>query len=114
MLKGARHENLQQVAAALRRRADGHGNAVPPHLRQELRHLTRMADQVHVLLRTSALRQELLDLAETVLRGLDQQLRDFEEAAADHAVRQTRFLEQFEQDRRPKRRTTRDSGSESL
>ena len=97
MLKAARHENLRLIATTLRRRAEAHGNTVPSHLRLQQRHLTRIASEVQVLLLNAGLQQELLDLAETVLRGLDQQLRAFENAAVAHTGRQARFLEHLEE-----------------
>ena len=94
MIKDARHENLREIADVLRQRAEVRCSALStPHLRQDLGRIIRIASEVTVLLRPNALQQELLDLAEIILRGLDRQLRDCEEADTAHALRQGRFLE---------------------
>ena len=72
MINAARHETLRQIAVALQQRAELAGKILPtPHLQQQLGHVARVANEVQVLLRTTGLQHELLDLAETVLRGLD-------------------------------------------
>jgi hypothetical protein len=104
MSTDARHENLRQIASALRQLAEARRSALStPHLRQQLGHMVRIADAVQVVLRPNALHVEMLDLAETVLRGLDRQLRECEEAAAAHALRQGRFLGHSLEHRVPQR-----------
>jgi hypothetical protein len=96
MTNAARHEHLRQIASALRQRAEVRAKTVPtPYLQQQLGHVARVANEVQVLLRPTWLQHELLDLAETVLRGLDQQLRQCDEAVGAHAQRQARFLERL-------------------
>jgi hypothetical protein len=104
MSNTARHENLRRIASAQRQHAEARGSACSiPHLRQQLDHMVRIADAVLVLLRPKMLQGEMMDLAETVLRGLDRQLRECEEAAAAHTVRQGRFLEHALEHRMPQR-----------